>query len=101
MPLRQICKRLEEFRDERNWGDLHTPESLSRALVVEAGELDELFLWGRSPSEERLQEELADVMIYALNICNVCGYDPVKMINQKIDKNAIKYPLQTLPHPTK
>ena len=89
--MRKIINRLRTFRDKRNWHKHHKPEALARAVSIEAGELNELFLWGREPSALEVSDEVADVMIYCLNLCDVMGIDPIQSINSKIDKNEIKY----------
>lgn len=79
---------LAAFRDARNWQQYHTPEALARAVAVEAGELNELFLWGRNPTLHDVREELADVMIYCLSLCNAIGDDAERIIRDKMAKNA-------------
>jgi NTP pyrophosphatase (non-canonical NTP hydrolase) len=89
--MRKIIDRLREFREARSWQKYHKPEALARATMIEAGELNELFLWGRNPSKGEVSDEVADVMIYCLNLCDVMGIDPATAINNKIDKNEVKY----------
>lgn len=89
--MRKIIERLRKFRDTRNWQKDHKPEALARAVSIEAGELNELFLWGREPSKGEVSDEVADVMIYCLNLYEVMGIDPTTAINDKIDKNEVKY----------
>jgi hypothetical protein len=38
--------RLLAFRDERDWKQFHDPKNLAEAIVIEAAELLEVFLWG-------------------------------------------------------
>ena len=90
--MKNILKRLEKFRDDRDWEKYHQPAELARAIGIEAAELNELFLWTNEPLNSRVKEELADVMIYCLNMCIAKGLDPVEIINDKIDLNAVKYP---------
>lgn len=98
--MKELLDRLHKFKSDRNWGKHHTESELARAIMIEAGELNELFLWGgdwpmTTPNgQERVKEELADVLIYCLNFCNTAGFDPVEICNTKIDKNAIKYPVE-------
>jgi NTP pyrophosphatase (non-canonical NTP hydrolase) len=74
--LEQLQSRLADFRDERDWAQFHSPSNLAAAIAVEAGELQELFLWSADGSEvvaERrtdVEHELADVLIQALNLAN-------------------------------
>lgn len=72
------------------------------ALAGETGELMELFQW-LTPEEstqvmqteqtaENVRDEIADVMVYCLRICDVLKIDPYEAIQQKMLKNAKKYP---------
>ena len=85
--MEEIFRRLLEFRDARGWGEYHTPANLAAAISVEAAELQELFLWGREPDPDDITQELADVLIYALNMCNALNVDPLEIINTKLDRN--------------
>jgi dCTP diphosphatase len=99
----QIRSRLLEFVRERDWEQFHSPKNLSMALAAEAGELMEHFLWS-TPEESRtraqdparrakIAEELADVVIYALQFANATGMDVAAAIDAKIEANAGKYPV--------
>jgi NTP pyrophosphatase (non-canonical NTP hydrolase) len=90
--MKNVMARLEKFRDDRDWSKLHTEGELARSLMIEGAELNRLFQWGESPTRERLSEEVADCLIYGLNLCLIAGFDPIAIINAKIDKNAVKYP---------
>lgn len=91
-----------EFAAARDWERFHTPRNLMLALTGEVGELAELFQWKNdaevaamthSPHEfERLQEELADVMMYLVRLADVCGVDLDHALRDKLRKNAQKYP---------
>lgn len=97
MNTKKITKYLIKFRDDRNWGRFHTEAELARALTIEATELNRLYQWGMAANAERLKEEVADVMIYALYLCEKRGIDPEQAILEKIEKNAIKYPVMGSP----
>lgn len=90
--MRKIMEQLIEFRDERNWEKDHIPEELARAIIIEASELNELFLWGNNPSLSDVADEIADIMIFSLNFCIAKNIDPYVAIERKIKKNAEKYP---------
>lgn len=86
---------LAAFRDRRGWAVHHTPRNLAEALSVEAGELLECFLWDGRFKVARMGEvesELADVLIYALNLCLVLDVDPEQIIRAKLAQNELKYP---------
>ena len=96
--------RIRQFSMERDWAQFHTPKNLSMALAGEAAELMEIFLWADSRQSQilvndpdkgpKIREELADVLIYALEFANVAGIDAAKAIEDKIRTNGIKYPVE-------
>ena len=90
--MKDVQQDLIRFRDARGWQPHHTPQNLAMALSVEAAELLELFQWGATPPTNRVREEVADVMIYALNLANVYGFDALDAIRDKMASNAEKYP---------
>lgn len=83
-----------KFRDERGWRPYHTPENLAKSISIEAGELLECFQWNNNYDEEHVCEELADVMIYCMQMADVLGVDVKEIIFDKLEKNARKYPVQ-------
>ena len=92
------------FARERDWEQFHAPKNLSMALAAEAAELMEHFLWStpeqsqavvRDPAKRgKIEEELADVVIYALEFANVTGIDLAAAIEAKMAANARKYPVE-------
>jgi NTP pyrophosphatase (non-canonical NTP hydrolase) len=74
---------------------------LAISLVLEATEVLEHFQWtntGQSVerAQERhagLEEELADVAVYLIELCDVVGVDLEKAILNKLERNAEKYPV--------
>jgi len=93
--LAELREALVRFREERRWGVYHNPKDLAVALSVEAGELLEVFLWksGEEADLERVKEELADVMAYALLLAERCNLDVRQIVLDKIAQNALKYPV--------
>lgn len=95
--MSESMKRINEFRDERNWRQFHNEKDLAISISLEANELLELFQW-KTPEEakrnpERLKEELADVLIYSYMMANNLGFDIDEIIAEKLIKNAMKYPI--------
>ena len=96
--IKKIIQRLVEFADERDWNKFHTPKNLAMALSVEVAELVELFQW-KTPDEswgvdiQKIENELADIMIYTLMISYKFHIDIIGAINQKININKKKYPV--------
>ena len=104
MNLEELKKKVIAFRDERNWKQFHNPKDLALSINVEAGELAELFQ--RKTNEEvkeamkdpkKLQElkhELADIVIYCLDMAEETEIDLEKAILEKLDHNSKKYPVE-------
>jgi len=101
--LNELLRRVVRFRDERDWAQFHTPKNLAAALSIEAGEIQELLLWKTdtevlelvhsTKGKDRLEEEIADVLIYALLLSFQVGVDPAQAIQRKLVQNAKKYPV--------
>ena len=93
--INKITEELRKFRDERDWAQFHNPKDLAIALSIEAGELLELFLW--KPAEmadsDKVKEELADVFAYAFMLADKYGLDVAQIMQDKLAKNKLKYPV--------
>lgn len=92
----QVAERLRLFNGERDWEQFHTPKDLAMALSVEAGELLERFLWKRSSDAldgPAIEEELADVLICAVNLAQRLDVDLMAAVERKIARNAERYPV--------
>lgn len=93
--MKDIIKDLIKFRDERNWKQFHTPENLSKSIVLESAELLENFQWGSENANiENIKEELADIFAYGLLLCEYYGFDLETILKEKIAKNNDKYPVE-------
>ena len=98
--LRDLAARLERFAQERDWSQFHSPKNLASALIVEAGDLLVHFQWcteaeSRALSQEKLAAvgaELADVLLYLVQLSSALGIDPIAAANAKIQLNEQKYP---------
>lgn len=99
--IQEITDFLIRFRDERHWAQFHNSKDLAIALSIEAAELNEIFLWknqeeiGETEQKERqkIADELADVLVYALMFAHRNGFDIEKIIMDKMQKNGEKYPV--------
>lgn len=90
-----LLKRIDRFNKDRDWDKFHSPENLSKSISIEANELLECFQWDdKNYNADDVKEELADVMNYCLQMCLVLNLDPVEIINNKMDKNEKKYPVE-------
>ncbi|ELJ9285543.1 nucleotide pyrophosphohydrolase [Staphylococcus pseudintermedius] len=96
---KEILKEINQFRDERNWRQFHNEKDLSLSISLEAAELLELFQWKTSEEvvdsqQERLAEELADVLIYSYMLADNLDFDINEIIRKKLEKNTEKYPIE-------
>lgn len=92
---------LRAFAAERHWQAFHTPKNLSMALIKEAAEIVEHFQW--QTAEESLAltpgqqaavgEEIADVLMYLIQLADMLNIDPLAAAREKIIKNGQKYPV--------
>jgi dCTP diphosphatase len=103
MNIKKIQQRLEDFSKIRDWEQFHNPKNLAMALSVEVSELVEIFQWSNNgglteikdpKKRDRIKEEIADIFIYLIKISNKLDLDVEQIINQKIDKNEKKYPVE-------
>lgn len=94
--IEEITQALLKFRDERDWAQFHNAKDLALALNIEAGELLEAFLWKSSEQadSDRVKEELADVVAFALLLAEKYRFDVKQIVLEKIEKNALKYPVE-------
>lgn len=102
--LGELKTKVEAFAQARDWLQFHSPKNLSMALAAEAGELMEHFLWKDSEESrtfvhegdkrQDICDEIADIVIYALEFANVSGIDLASAIEQKMQQNDRKYPVE-------
>ena len=102
--ISDLKARVLAFVREREWEQFHTPKNLSMALAAETGELMEHFLWAtgeqsraiaNEPAKRaKIADELADVVIYAIEFANMTGLDISAAIEAKMAANAKKYPVE-------
>lgn len=100
--LESLTEALRRFARERDWERFHSPKNLASALAVEAAELLEHFQWlteedsRNLPAGEReaVAQELADVLLYLLQLADKLNVDLVEAAQAKLATNALKYPVE-------
>ncbi len=98
--LIELRDALRQFAAARDWRKFHTPKNLAMALIVEAAELVEHFQWATAAESCALtpekalavEDEIADVLIYLVELADVLDVDLVAAAKRKMAKNAEKYP---------
>ena len=93
--IQALTEQVKAFVDKRDWDQFHNPKDLALALSIEAAELNEAFLWKKAEEAkpEKVKEELADVIIYALLLARKYGLDIPTIVKEKLERNAAKYPV--------
>ena len=100
--LQPLAQRLEQFAQARDWQQFHSPKNLASALVVEAGELLEHFQWLteeqsrnlESDKKQAVAHEMADVLLYLVQLSSALGIDLMDAAQRKMEINAQKYPVE-------
>ena len=102
--LRGIQDRMRIFAQERDWEQFHDPKSLILALVGEVGELAELFQWlpadqasslAQQPElQQRVGEELADILLYLARVADVVGLDLAEVTDAKFKSVEKRFPAE-------
>ena len=100
--LDRLRDALREFAAERDWERFHAPKNLAMALSVEAAELLEVFQWMSDADSRNLapaareaaSQEIADVLLYLVQLSDALGVDPIAAAERKMVANAEKYPVE-------
>lgn len=102
--IEEAMARVARFREARDWDTYHTPKHLSRAVSVEASELEEEFLWKDAQDVEKhlrskegreaVRDEVGDVLISILLFCERVEIDPLEAFGTKLEKTKKKYPVE-------
>lgn len=97
LDMQPVVDDLLAFREEREWLQFHNPKDLAISISLESAELLEAFQWSGADTsgagrEDKIREELADVMIYCLYLADVMNVNPIQIIEEKVRTNREKYP---------
>lgn len=102
----EIKQKIKIFVDERDWEQFHNPKDVALAVSIEASEILEHFLWKtkkevedfiKDPkSKEELSDELADTLVYLVELARVCNIDLSEAYEKKAEKAARKYPKEVV-----
>ena len=91
----ETISRIIEVSEDRDWDQFHSPENLAKSISIEAGELLECFQWNENNYDiGKVREELADVIIYCVDMLDKLGLDADEIVNAKMNQNEAKYPVE-------
>jgi len=93
MDLQELTQRMHSFVRSKGWYEPdsvkpQTPKNLAVSLVLEANEVLELFQWSDElEDQDELASELADVMLYLIQLASVSQIDLETAMLSKLDEN--------------
>ncbi len=99
--MKKYEKHIKKYLVERGWDNLR-PADMAKSIVIEAGELLELFQWTNQSLEEvkkdkdkieLIKKELADVLNYCFDMSVLLEFDTEKILRDKLKKVKEKYPV--------
>ena len=92
---KETIERILRFSRDRDWNQFHTPANLAKSISIEANELLECFQWDEENYDlEAVREELADVIVYCVDMVERLSLDIDEIVNRKMDLNEKKYPVE-------
>jgi NTP pyrophosphatase (non-canonical NTP hydrolase) len=99
-----LIAELRQFVAERDWSQFHDPKNLAMLLASEAGELLAEYRWVRSDeadafsrdpqARQRIANEIGDVGIALLLLCDRIGLDLAAAMREKLARNQQRYPVE-------
>ncbi len=106
--MKELEKKVLKHLQARKWDELR-PGDLAKSIMIEGAELLEIFQWENpelpavKKDKEKLaaiKKELADVLIYCIEMSVLLGLDTEKIIRSKLAKAAKKYPAKLMKNRT-
>ena len=96
--IEKLKKDIIEFMNKRDWKQFHRIKDLLIGLNIEVSELQELFLWKdkqeiQAINKNKLEDEIADIFIFLIYICEDLNVDLYSAVKLKLKKNEKKYPV--------
>ncbi len=103
--INQLKKQVADFCSEREWDPFHSAKDLAIGAVTEAAELLEPFRFQSDKQVEAMMvdetqrqaiaEEMSDVFFFILRMAERYNFDLSESFQNKMSKNALKYPAET------
>ena len=64
--MEEVKEAVIKFAKDWDWDQFHSPANLAKSIAIESGELLECFQWDDNYDKQKVCEELADVVNYAI-----------------------------------
>ncbi len=99
--VKDLEQEIIDFVTERNWKQFHSPKDLALSLMLEAGELVEIFQWKNDEEQKHIvinkkkdiSDEMSDIFYYLILMSKYYDIDLISSLKSKMDENIKKYPL--------
>ena len=93
MNISEITEKMNDFVHSKGWYEPdskrpQTPRNLSVSLAIEAAEILEHFQWNKEFDKDALEEELADVALYLLQLASIAEINLEEAILKKLEINS-------------
>lgn len=94
--MNSLLTEILQFVQARDWDKFHNPKDLAISISIEANELLECFQWknDKDINIESIGDEIADVYIYLLLLCNKLNLNINDLTRSKLVKNNTKYSVE-------
>jgi dCTP diphosphatase len=102
--MKDFEQKVYKHLKDRNWHNLR-PSDIAKSIMIEGAELLEIFQWENlsleevrknKPKLEKIQGELADVLIYCFEMSVLLGLDTEKIMRKKLALAGKKYPTKLM-----
>ncbi len=93
MDIRELTAEMHRFVQAKGWYAAdspkpQTPRNLAASLAIELAEVLEHFQWAETPADtDDLAGELADVMLYLMQLASIAGIDLEAAVLDKLKAN--------------
>ena len=93
MDLRELSEQMQRFVTAKGWyapdsPRPQTPRNIATSLAIEAAEVLEHFQWEEAIADRpELAAELADVMLYLMQLATISGIDLEQAVLDKLKVN--------------
>jgi NTP pyrophosphatase (non-canonical NTP hydrolase) len=98
LTIAQLQAAMDEFVGSRGWYGPKSekpqePRNLAASISLEANEVLEWFQWSNRVEPDEVGAELADVVLYCVQLANVLGLDLGDALSRKLELNNSRFPV--------
>jgi len=100
--MNQFQKRIQQFAEDRDWGQFHNPKDLLLGIVEEIGEIRNIVKWEQdintlravlNDNKEKLEDEIGDIYWFLALLANGSDINIDEAIDKVIKKNELRFPI--------